>query len=282
MALLGGALVAGSETAPFGLTVFIALPIATGFTSACFTRLLSAILLTSGLSILLSCLALLFTGKEGVVCIVFALPLILVGAVIGAVLGWLVRGWIDSPANLALFPLVGILGVFGIGAAEDRLGGDERIEPVTSVVTLDASAEEVWSALLAPDDVSANRPLLLRMGLPVPLRCSLEGTGLGARRTCYFDSGVIEERVTRWEPARRLDFQIVRSTLPGRHWLGFESASYIMEELDPRQTRVTRMTTITSKLCPAWYWRHFEHMGVDAEHRYLFESLGNALTGAGG
>jgi hypothetical protein len=146
---------------------------------------------------------------------------------------------------------------------------------------VDASAGQVWDALVVIDHVSAAKPLLLRIGLPVPERCTLEGNGVGAVRTCYFNAGRIEERVTRWEPARRLDVQIERVTLPGRHWLGFKSASYVMESLSPGKTRVTRTTTISSQLRPAWYWRHLEKLGVDAEHDYLFKGLVNSLKDRG-
>src|SRR5437870_5610988 len=82
---------------------------------------------------------------------------------------------IGRHANLALFPLLGALGVFGVGAVEHRLAGPDRVEPVTSTVVLDSTPEEVWSALIATTEVSAVRPFLLRIGLPVPVRCTLEG-----------------------------------------------------------------------------------------------------------
>src|SRR5262249_25588348 len=123
----------------------------------------------------------------------------------------------------------------------------------------------------------ADKPLLMQMGLPVPNRCTLEGSGAGAMRTCHFNTGIVEERVTAWEPPSRLDMQIVRVTLPGRHWLRLERALYVIEELSPEKSKVTRTTTISSKLRPAWYWRFFERMGVEAEHSYMFDFLAGSL-----
>src|SRR5262249_10292091 len=154
MALLGGVLVAvSSETAKYGVTLFIALPVATGFTAGCFARSGPATLLTIALSLLLCFLALLVTGVEGIVCILMASPLIIVGALIGAGLGALVRRGNDPPANLALFPLVGTLGVFAVGAAEDRFGGPDRLEPIASTIVVDGTQEEVWKTILAMDEV---------------------------------------------------------------------------------------------------------------------------------
>lgn len=62
--------------------------------------------------------------------------------------------------------------------------------------------------------------------------------------------------------------------MPGRHWLGFERAEYRLES--KRQTTVlTRITTVTSNLAPSWYWRPFERLGVESEHRYILQNVAN-------
>ncbi|HSE20720.1 MAG TPA: hypothetical protein VLB68_03655 [Pyrinomonadaceae bacterium] len=43
---------------------------------------------------------------------------------------------------------------------------------------------------------------------------------------------------------------------------------------------ITRTTTITSRLSPAWYWQRLEKIGVETEHQYLFEELSKRLNGA--
>ena len=49
--------------------------------------------------------------------------------------------------------------------------------------------------MLAIDEIAAKKPFLLQIGLPVPVKCTLEGAGIGATRICHFDSGVIEEKI---------------------------------------------------------------------------------------
>ncbi len=174
---------------------------------------------------------------------------------------------------MAIFPFISALLVFGVGAAEDRLVDPKRTESITSAVTFRATPEQMWNMIVALDEVSSKKPLLLRIGLPIPKSCTLEGSGVGAKRICHFDSGVLEERITAWDPPRYLEMKIVMSTLPGRHWLGFESASYRIEDAGHGEVRLTRTTTISSQLRPADYWRPLETWGVESEHRYLFESL---------
>jgi hypothetical protein len=151
-----------------------------------------------------------------------------------------------------------------------------RTEVVTSAVRLTASPNQVWSDLRSFDTLEGERPMLMYVGLPIPVRCAMQGSGLGAKRTCYFDHGTIEETVTEWTPPNRMGLSIDRTNMPGRRWLGFENAEYDLHA-DGVGTLLTRTTTIVSNLYPAWYWRPFERWGVDSEHRYIFGDL--ALRG---
>jgi hypothetical protein len=273
-ALLGGALItAGNSTAPYGWSMFIALPAVTGFVAGCFGRFLWAALLTTFLSLIVCFVGLLFTGLEGIVCILMASPLIVAGALVGTFIGWSVRQAIDSRNSFLLIPFLGVPSVFAAGQVEERSHGPDRAETFVSTCIVSGSPEEAWDMIVRVDDISAKRPFLLRIGLPVPKYCTLEGTGVGAKRICHFDSGEIDEEITEWDPPNSFDVTITRARLPGRHWLRFEAASYRFEAVSPGRTAITRSTTITSKLRPGWYWRHFEKMGIEAEHGYLFDSL---------
>src|SRR2546421_115006 len=111
---------------------------------------------------------------------------------------------------------------------------------------------------------------LIAVGLPVPVSCKTEGEGVGGKRTCYFEHGFIEERVTEWDFPRSMKFDIVASEVPGRPWLSFRDAGYEIKRVD-NHTLIIRNTTIVSRLSPAWYWKRLEAIGVHTEHEYLFE-----------
>lgn len=278
LAVFGMVLISRDQTrASYGYSMFIILPLAMGIVIGSFSRSFRFSVLSVLLSIVLGLVLLVLGGLEGVVCILMAFPLLFVFAVIGALLGafisWLIRKSSGPRLNMPVLPLIGVSSIFTTGEIENRLPAGNRVETVTTTRTLLASPEEIWTRILSLDEVSGTKPFLLRIGLPVPTSCTMEGSGVGARRVCYFETGMIEEEVTNWEPGRRLDLRIVRSTLPGRHWLDFEGASYQFERLSPTETRLTRTTTISSKLRPGWYWRFFEDMGVQAEHRYVFDSV---------
>jgi hypothetical protein len=87
------------------------------------------------------------------------------------------------------------------------------------------------------------------IGLPIPTRCELRGSGAGTKRTCYFNQGCIEETVLEWSPPSRLRLTIDRTNKPGRHWPEFEGAEYVLHQ-EGGETALTRTTTIESNLYP--------------------------------
>jgi hypothetical protein len=278
LAVLGMALISKDHTnASYGYSMFIILPLATGMVIGCFSRSIWWAVVSVLLVIVVGLGLMLIGGLEGVICILMAFPLLcacaLFGVLLAAFISWLVRKTSGPGSHMVVLPLIGFSMIFAADKVENRLPDAYRVETVTTSRVLVATPEKIWSRILSVDEVSGKKPWLLYIGLPVPKSCTMEGSGIGARRVCYFETGAIEEEVTHWEPGRRLDLKIVRSTLPGRHWLQFESASYELEPLSATETRLTRRTTISSKLCPGWYWRFFEDMGIQAEHRYLFDSV---------
>ena len=154
--------------------------------------------------------------------------------------------------------------------------GPERTHSIVTTILVAAPAAVAWNALKSFETMTGELPAALALGLPVPTRCTLDGESAGGRRVCHFDSGSIEQRVTRWEPPHQMDLKIVSAKMPGAHVFEYRTASYTLSEEGGR-TRVTRTTTITSKLRPAWYFWKLEEVGVQAEHEYLLKTLATHL-----
>jgi len=159
-----------------------------------------------------------------------------------------------------------------VQAVETRLTLPSSDHDVLTSATFEASADELWSAVQALDSLEAERPLLMELGLPVPTHCTLSGEAEGSERICYFDQGFIRQRVTHWEPPRRMVLRIEETDLGGRYWLGFAEAEYRLSETQG-VTQITRRTTISSALRPRAYWQRIEGWMVDTEHEFLFAEL---------
>ena len=263
-----------------GWVLFLLVPMATGFATALVARRLNVLIASLILGLLFCTAILLATGFEGFVCVVMSAPLIAFGLALGGLLGYLVRvHYIDkSQGSKALtLLLLFVIPVFLMGAnrTEERSRG-LRTETVSDTLVVNSLPEAVWKELENMENISARKTFLMKIGLPVPVSCSTEGRGVGGKRTCYFEDGFIEERITEWNFPTSMKFDVVASDVPGRPWLDFKDASYEISRAG-NQTVITRKTTIIPRLSPAWYWRRLEAIGVHTEHEYLFEALAQNL-----
>ena len=280
---LGGFLLINDNTGSMGGVLFLLLPFATGFATALVARRRNVVIASLIIGLLICSTILLITKMEGWVCVLMSAPLIAFGLAIGALIGVLVRRHVidksSTPRVLNLLVLL-ILPVFLMGAnrLEEPSRRTARAETFTSVLVVDASPEEVWKQIKTMDRVNAHKGFLMRIGLPVPVSCKVDKEAVGGKRTCYFESGYIEERITEWNPPHSMKLDITSWDVPGRPWLDFKDASYEIHQ-ENGQTVMTRTSTIVSRLLPAWYWRRFEKIGVETEHEYLFEAVKNRING---
>lgn len=264
-----------------GEVLFLLVPVTAGFSIAMISRGASSAAAAAFLAVLSSLIALIATGKEGGLCAMLAFPIVLAGLAIGLAIGvgigalvrWLLSNrredqTITMGVLLVTLPLVILAG----DQFERPLLLHPRIEVIRSSVTVNAPPERVWNNILSIDNIEASKPVLMYVGLPIPERCVLQGEGAGAKRTCYFNSGYIEETITSWNPPHYMGLTIDRTHMPGRHWLGFENAEYHLQA-NGTSTILTRTTTISSHLLPRWYWRPLERLGVESEHRYILQDV---------
>ena len=271
---LGGYYIVGVLDGNMGVAMFVLLPLATGFATALVARGKGIIFASLVIAAILCTAVLFLTGKEGWVCLLMSAPLIAGGLALGALVGWAITQLIKQRRQTATFLMLGAVPFFLMGASkvEQQSQSTPRAETITNALVTDASRELVWEQLKTFDRIEGKKGLLMTIGLPVPVSCDMSGEGVGATRTCYFEEGRIEERVTEWNPPSTMKFEIVAFDVPGRPWLSFKDASYELTT-EGGKTVLTRKTTIVSILGPAWYWRPLEKIGVETEHEYLFEEV---------
>ena len=280
----GGVYVLSDRNGSMGTVLFGLLPFVTGLATALVVSGRNLIVASLCLGALLCTVMLLLTGMEGWVCVLMSAPLIAIGLTIGGLTGSLIRTFVIDrlrKKHLATLLMIAVLPFFLMGAnkAEEESRRTLRFETFTNTLLVDGSREHVWNQLKTFDQIRGTKGLLMRIGLPVPVSCTMSGEGVGATRTCYFESGHIEERVTEWNPPTSMKLEIVAFDVPGRPWLSFKDASYDLTQEGGR-TLITRKTTIVSRLSPAWYWRRMEKIGVETEHEYLFEEVKRRTNGA--
>jgi hypothetical protein len=165
----------------------------------------------------LPCLAAILTGAaalllllEGAICIVFALPIMLVSAMLGGVTAGVIqrreyRLSRNTTYCLAILPVL-------VAFVEPRLAFPDQTRTVASEIRIHAPASVVWDNIktvpaIAPTELRPN--WTHRIGFPRPVEATLSYEGVGGIRHATFEHGVLfVETVNDWEPEHRLAFSI--------------------------------------------------------------------------
>jgi hypothetical protein len=159
---------------------------------------------------LIACgLAVLFR-LEGIICLVFVLPIALVLASIGGVMAGVHarRKRAASRTTLACFALLPFL----LGPMENRLHAPLETRTVASEIEIHAPAAVVWQNIervraIAPNEMRAT--WAQRIGFPRPVEATLSYEGVGGVRHASFERGLtFIETVTTWDPEHVLAFGI--------------------------------------------------------------------------
>jgi hypothetical protein len=164
-------------------------------------------------SLLLALLLAIVTLHEGVVCVLFALPVLLPMLWIGAFVGSVLRRHVHTRRGQN--GLVGLALLVGIGSQVwARLTDDPAAHPVhaaQSEIEIEAPPEAVFAALTqSPFEVEHDWPWFIRIGLPMPGSMSVEQPRMGGRVRFDFDQGTAFARITQWEPGRELRYVVER------------------------------------------------------------------------
>ena len=264
-----------SELIGYGLSFFVFLPFALGYILGKSTiKTISLWGLVISLAIFF--ILLLAGGLEGMVCILMAMPLIIVAVALGAFVKYLIKKNRnkDNQDNLIKSSILPFCLFLTFAFIETELTKTEQfVLEVKSEITLPYSPIQVYETIKSVDTLDAEKPFLMKLDLPVPQKCVLEEEKVGGIRTCYFEGGQIVEKITAFEKGKVLKMDVIDYQLTGRKWLGFKEAIYLFDKLENGQTKMTRITTYSSELYPRFYWKSLEKIGIEQEHEYVFSNL---------
>ena len=263
------------ELIGYGLSFFVFLPFLLGYIlGKSFIRMISF----AGLvfSFVVFFILLLAGHLEGMVCILMALPLLILAIAVGASVNYLINGnkKKDHPEDLIHNSLLPFIVFVCLGFAEKQLTKNyKEVISVKTELIVPYTTMQVYDAIKSVDTLIAEKPFLMRLDLPVPLKCVLQKEEPGGLRICYFSGGTITERITDLEKGKTLRMDVIDYNLTGRSWLGFKEAIYYFGEAGAGKSKITRITTYTSVLMPRLYWEPLEKIGIRQEHEYVFDNL---------
>jgi hypothetical protein len=150
---------------------------------------------------------------EGVVCLLFASPIMLVFSTLGGVTARIAWGRLArrSPGILSAYALPILL-----IAIESQIPSPYEIRTVNTEILIQAPSPTVWDNVksvraIAPSELPAS--WINRIGFPKPIAATLSHEGIGGVRQASFTGGLLfTETVTHWQPQKDLAFSIRANT----------------------------------------------------------------------
>jgi hypothetical protein len=279
----------------YGLTLFLGAPFMMGAVSAFVAnrmhpRGMGAAARLGVLTLVLASMAILSVALEGLICILMAIPIAAPLAVLGALVGGAIAGFERRPGG-ALFVVLLALPIAPIADPRPASSTD-RI--VMTAVDVDAPPEVVWTHVVSFSDIRTPPGWLFRTGLAYPIRARIDGTGVGAVRSCEFSTGAFREPITVWDAPRVLAFDVVEQPPPLRelspysrvyapHVDGFFRTShgeFRLVPLGPGRTRLEGRTWYALDMAPAFYWTPIADAIVHAIHSRVLEHVKAGAEGA--
>ncbi len=239
-------------------------------------------------------LAVLIAGvvlPEGVLCLLFALPLVLLVALV-------VGGVIDlahhlerrqGPTLMAVsLPLL-LLSLEGVARSPF-----ETADRATASITVDASPAEVAAAVASPPGFEPDLPRFLTIGFNRPLTSTGGGNTVGDQRTIEFNGGTHDDHPLRLfglsgtrsvHHRSRMQLTVVESS-PGRvafqvdqdmtmlaRWVRLERAVVTWEAAGDDRTRVAWRLEYERLLYPTAYFAPLQRFGMTEAAGYLLDSV---------
>ena len=228
---------------------------------------------------------------EGVLCLLMALPLAIVVAGLGAVLGRAIAR-LDPEAAAPASLMVLILPV--VVVVDARVALRPPHEVVTSI-DIAAPPQRVWDNVVRFSDLAPPTEWLFRAGVAYPERARIDGVGVGAIRYCQFSTGDFVEPITEWRAPERLAFDVssqpptmtelspYRSMRPA-HLRGYFRATRGRFDLVPLPGGGTRLIGTTGyeiQMYPQAYWSALADAVVGRIHLRVLRHI-KALAEAAG
>jgi hypothetical protein len=165
------------------------------------------------LSLIMTGALALVIALDGLICMLFALPLAAVISLAGAAIGRAAardlhrQNWDRSVILLICsFPL--------LIAAEANIQRELPVAPVTTSIEIDAPIQEVWNQVISFPPITQPPGLLFKLGIAYPINARIVGSGVGAVRYCEFSTGPFVEPITTWQPPHLLAFTVTSSPCP--------------------------------------------------------------------
>ncbi|MDX1961382.1 MAG: hypothetical protein SFU98_22625 [Leptospiraceae bacterium] len=206
---------AGDFIAVMSVGFIFIFPFALGFSSVFFAtdeekKSIAYKVLAPMISSILSLFISMLVGWEGTICLIMALPIYVVLAIVGGFIAGLLSN-ITSKSEIRMISLAFVLlSPFIVTESENYFELPSEVRTVNTQIEMNASAETVWKKIIRiPEIKETQTGFFYKMGFPKPVEATLDKEGVGGVRIAKFEKGLLfVETITRWEDKKLLTFKI--------------------------------------------------------------------------
>ncbi len=234
-------------------------------------------------------------AAEGAVCLVMAIPLLVIPAFVGSFIGFTMARSVGA-RNVAPAIAAGLLSLPAIFALEHVNPLPPLTPPpVVTEIIVDAPPERVFPNVVRVSEMPAPTETLFLVGVSYPLRATMDEDRVGATRRCEFNTGTAMETVTRYEAPNHFAFHIDSQPDPLREQTLYHTVrqphldGYVrnlegifdLEALPGGKTRVRAQSVYTIAIGPETYWRLWSDASIHAIHGRVLAHIKNESEGRG-
>lgn len=150
---------------------------------------------------------LLLCGIEGAICIIMALPILMIIMCISSYIGYLINNRKSkfSRAHATLILAFYSLSFLSFDYINEP---DEEPIPVKTSIVVNAPIEMVWKNMVSFDTIKKQEEFFFKIGIAQPVSATVSGTGVGAIRYANFTTGSFVEPITVWDEPNLLQFSV--------------------------------------------------------------------------
>ncbi len=272
----------------YGWTLFTVIPASIGLTIGTYTKGFQNGSFLRGFGITLSIIFVLSTlllvcGFEGAICILMALGLIAIPALLGMCVGYFIR----KAHRIGILVFIFILN--SSSYVYDRNDESKIISTASESIVINTSREKVWNVLTHPVYFSLNTNLFFKAGVSFPLSMKIEKNDLKeCFLCCNFNNGYTKLKIERFDTLKSIRFSFTDHVIPMKELTFYQSidaphlnegyfipayGEFELESISSNQCRIIARTAYSYKITPAFYWRWWADYLVNRMHQNVLNDL---------
>ncbi len=154
-----------------------------------------------------------------------------------------------------------------------------QLEEITTRMQLPAPPDRVWASLKFYEEVPSRPGVLLRIGLPAPVRSEGDKLKVGGQVRCVYEGGYVLKRTTSTEPPNVLRFEVLEQRLNLERCLTLSDGVYEIHAV-PGGSEVALTTKYRGHLRPRVLFRPLEQRLTHEIHGHILAGMRTALAAA--